>query len=90
MFGLFRRFFWLVAGFALGVVASWGVTRRVRRVARRYVPSEVRNRWSANMRAAVAEGRHAMRAREAELMGGAGRRGGEPAPETIGRERARK
>ena len=41
-----------------------------------YVPAEVVDRWSGNVRAAVNEGRDAMRAREAELKGGSGRSGG--------------
>ena len=64
---MFKRLFWLVVGFLLGLGSSWAVTRRVRRVARRYVPAELRDRWGGNMRAAVGEGRAAMRAREAEL-----------------------
>jgi hypothetical protein len=69
VFKMFRRFLWLIVGFALGASSSWAVTRRVRRAARRYVPSQVRDRWSENMRAAVSEGRVAMRTREAELKG---------------------
>jgi hypothetical protein len=41
----------------------------MRRAVQRYVPSEVRDRWGGHMRAAVDEGRAAMRAREAELKG---------------------
>ena len=69
MFKLVRRFFWLVFGFALGWASSWTLTRRMRRAVARYVPGEVRERWSGNVRAAVDEGRAAMRAREAELKG---------------------
>jgi hypothetical protein len=69
VFKLFRRFFWLLLGFAAGWASSRAVTRRMRRTVARYVPSEVRERWSGNMRAAVDEGRAAMRAREAELKG---------------------
>ena len=69
MFKLFRRFFWLVLGFALGCGSSWALTRRVRRVTRRFVPSGVRERVRENVRTAVSEGRDAMRAREAELRG---------------------
>jgi hypothetical protein len=60
-----KRFTWLMIGFLLGVGSSWTITRRLRRVATRYVPTELRDRWNANVRAAVAEGRDAMRAREA-------------------------
>ena len=64
---LFKRFFWLVLGFALGVGSSWAVTRRVRRIAERYAPADVVDRWSDTVRSAVSEGRSAMRAREDEL-----------------------
>ena len=58
---------WLVIGFLLGLGSSWAVTRRVRRVAQRFAPADVVDRWSDNVRAAVSEGRDAMRAREVEL-----------------------
>jgi len=67
MFRLLRRLFWLVAGFVLGVGSSWALTRRLRRATARYVPAEVRDRWAGTVRAAVSEGRSAMRSREAEL-----------------------
>jgi hypothetical protein len=70
MFGLFRRFFWLVFGFALGVASSWAVTRRVRRVVQRLTPADVVDRWSDNVKSAVSEGRTAMRTREVELNSG--------------------
>jgi hypothetical protein len=76
MLKLVRRFFWLVLGFALGAGSSLAVTRRMRRAARRYVPADVRDRWSANVRAAVSEGRRAMREREAELKGSVGAKAG--------------
>jgi hypothetical protein len=76
MFKVFRKLFWVMAGFAVGLGSSWVVTRRVRRVARRYVPAEIRDRWGDNMRAAVSEGRTAMRSREAELKAGIGRNSG--------------
>ena len=64
---MFKRLFWLTVGFALGLGSSWAVTRRLRRVASRYAPTEVVDRWGGTMRAAVDEGRAAMRDREAEL-----------------------
>ena len=75
-FRLFRRLFVLILGFALGWASSVALTRRVRRVAQRYAPAEMRDRFRNNMRAAVDEGRDAMRAREAELKGPVGRNGG--------------
>jgi hypothetical protein len=76
MFKMFRRFFWLVIGFALGATSSWAVTRRVRRVAQRYAPPAVADRWGGNVRAAFSEGRDAMRSREAELKESLGRNPG--------------
>jgi hypothetical protein len=64
---MFKRLFWLVIGFVLGLGSSWAVTRKLRRVANRYAPTEVVDRWGGTMRAAVDEGRAAMRSREAEL-----------------------
>ena len=76
LFRLFRKFFWLLAGFALGAMSSWAATRRLRRAAERYAPAGVRDRMRLNVRAAVDEGRDAMRIREAELKGSVGRNGG--------------
>ena len=64
---MFKRLFWLIVGFALGIVSSWAVTRRLRRVAERFAPTDVVDRWNDNVRSAVSEGRTAMRARETEL-----------------------
>ena len=66
---MIKRLVWLVIGFLLGLGSSWTVMRRVRRVALRLAPADVVDRWSGNMRAAVHEGRDAMRAREAALKG---------------------
>ena len=64
---MFKRLFWLTVGFALGIGSSWAVTRRLRRVVRRFAPTDVVDRWGENVRSAVSEGRTAMRAREHEL-----------------------
>ena len=64
---MFKRFFWLLIGFALGIGSSWAVTRRLRRIAQRFAPADVVDRWSDTVRSAVTEGRSAMRAREDEL-----------------------
>ena len=64
---MFKRLFWLLVGFALGIASSWAVTRRLRRVAERFAPTDVVDRWSDNVRSAVTEGRSAMREREDEL-----------------------
>jgi hypothetical protein len=74
---VFKRLFWLTVGFGLGLGSSWAVTRRLRRVASRYAPTEVVDRWGGTMRAAVDEGRTAMRDREAELRATLGRGSGQ-------------
>lgn len=73
---MIKRLTWLTFGFLLGLGSSWAVTRRLRRVARKYVPAEVVDRWSTNVRAAVNEGRDAMRTRETELNSGSARAAG--------------
>ncbi len=56
-----KRLVWLIIGFLLGLGSSWTLMRRVRRVAVRLAPPDVVDRWSGNVRAAVNEGRDAMR-----------------------------
>ena len=73
---MIKRLVWLNVGFLLGVGSSWAIMRRLRRVATRYAPTEVVDRWNTNVRAAVAEGRDAMRAREAAFRDGAARSAG--------------
>jgi len=73
---MIKRLTWLIVGFLLGLGSSWAIMRRVRRVAARYVPTDVRDRWSTNVRAAVSEGRGAMRAREDDWKSGFARNGG--------------
>jgi hypothetical protein len=71
---MFKRLFWLMIGAGFGFGASFWVTRFVRETVGRYTPERVsadlsnalRN-LTADVRAAVAEGRDAMREREAEL-----------------------
>ena len=64
---MFKRLFWLIVGFALGIGSSWAVTRRLRRIVQRLAPADVVDRWSDNVRSAVSEGRNAMRSRQDEL-----------------------
>ena len=64
---MFKRLFWLIVGFALGVGSSWAITRRVRRIVQRIAPADVVDRWTDNVRSAVSEGRSAMRSREFQL-----------------------
>jgi hypothetical protein len=73
---VFKRLFWLIIGFALGIGSSWAVTRRVRRIVQRLAPADVVDRWSDNVRSAVSEGRTAMRTREVELNSGFDRANG--------------
>ena len=42
---MIKRLFWLLVGFLLGLGSSWAIMRRVRRVAARYVPTDVGDRW---------------------------------------------
>jgi hypothetical protein len=75
---VFKRLFWLTLGFGSGLGTSWYVVRSVKKTVRRtvatYTPVELTTRATdgmrdlrANARAALAEGRTAMREREFEL-----------------------
>ena len=71
---MFKRLFWLMVGIGFGFGASFWVTRRVRETIDRYRPQRVSNDMAAafrglgaDVRAAMAEGRTAMRERELEL-----------------------
>ncbi|MDP1818893.1 MAG: hypothetical protein Q8K58_03260 [Acidimicrobiales bacterium] len=73
---MFRRLLWLVMGAGFGFGVSFWLMRFVRETAARYTPERVssgladsvRNLGDA-VRAAVADGREAMREREQELRG---------------------
>lgn len=71
---MFKRAFWLLAGFILGFGSSLAIVRRLRRAAARYAPPEIAQRWGdratsvgRDVRAAVHEGRGEMLRREAEM-----------------------
>ena len=71
---MFRRLFWLMIGAGFGFGASFWLMRFVRETASRYTPERVSadlagaiKGLGTDLRAAVAEGREAMREREAEL-----------------------
>ena len=71
---LIRRLVWFTSGATAGFGGAMWVRRRIRRAVRRYTPENVRadasasvRRLGAGVRDAVAEGRSAMRDREAEL-----------------------
>ncbi|TML38025.1 MAG: hypothetical protein E6G27_15920 [Actinobacteria bacterium] len=79
---MFKRLFWLMLGMGFGFGTSFWVTRFVRAAVANYSPERVSEnlaaslrRFGSDIRAAVAEGREAMREREAELRGelGAGK-----------------
>jgi hypothetical protein len=69
-----RRLVWFTSGATAGFGGAVWVRRRIRRTVRRYAPEQLRadtaasvRRLGSGVRAAVAEGRSAMREREAEL-----------------------
>jgi hypothetical protein len=71
---VFKRLRWTLLGALAGAGGSIWVGRRVRRTVGRYVPEQLRNdarQWLTgagdDLRAAIEEGRAAMRDREAEL-----------------------
>lgn len=72
-----KRVFWLTVGYGAGLGSSFYAARKVRAAARRYTPDGLADRVSGSVggtvrevKAAVTEGRVAMREREAELKGG--------------------
>lgn len=71
---MFRRLFWLVMGAGFGFGVSFWMMRFVRETAARYTPERVSADLSGaikglgtDLRAAVADGREAMREREEAL-----------------------
>jgi hypothetical protein len=71
---MFKRLFWLLIGAGFGFGLSFWVVRFVRTTVDRYTPERVSADLAGalrdlgkDLRAAVAEGREAMREREAEL-----------------------
>ena len=71
---MFKRLFWLLAGAGFGFGVSFWVMRFVRETMQRYTPERVSADLAGalrdlgkDLRAAVAEGRDAMREREAEI-----------------------
>lgn len=70
-----KRVFWLTVGYTAGIGSSWYAARKVKEAARRYTPEGLQSRvtdtvtgLSRDVKAAVTEGRSAMREREAELL----------------------
>jgi len=78
---MFKRLLWLMIGAGFGFGVSFWIVRTVRQVVERYTPERVSTDLASavrdlgkDLRAAVAEGREAMREREVELrsqLGGA-------------------
>ena len=71
---MFKRLFWLMVGLGLGFGASFWFMRFVRSTIERYSPDRVSNDLAAavrgfgkELRAAVSDGREAMRDREIEI-----------------------
>ncbi|MGQ0432792.1 MAG: hypothetical protein ACT452_10365 [Microthrixaceae bacterium] len=71
---MFRRLFWLIMGAGFGFGMSFWLMRFVRETAARYAPERVSadlagamRSLGTDLRAAVSEGREAMREREAAL-----------------------
>ena len=71
---MFKRLFWLVVGAGFGFGVSFWLMRFVRQTVERYTPERMSSDLSgalrafgADIRAAVAEGREAMREREDEI-----------------------
>ena len=72
--GMFRRLFWLVLGAGFGFGLSFWLMRFVRRTAERYSPdrlsadlAQAARGVREDLKRAAAEGREAMRDREAQL-----------------------
>jgi hypothetical protein len=65
-----KRVFWLTVGYGAGLGSSWYTARKVKAVARRYAPEGLTDRVGErvdDVKAAVVEGRAAMRRREMQL-----------------------
>jgi hypothetical protein len=78
---VFKRLFWLSVGLAGGFGSSFWLMRTVRRTVERFTPQRLSQdvvngarSVGSELRAAVDEGRAAMREREAELRAGIQRR----------------
>jgi hypothetical protein len=78
---MFKRLFWLTVGLAVGFGTSFRLMRAMRRTVDRFLPERVAQdvvtgarSIGAEVRAALDEGRTAMREREAELRAEIGRR----------------
>ncbi len=78
---MFKRIFWLSTGLTIGFGSSMWLMRAVRRTVERFTPQRLTHDAVAGaksvgteLKAALDEGRVAMREREVELRAGIGRR----------------
>ena len=72
---MFKRLFWLLVGVGFGFGVSFWLMRFVRSTMERYTPERVSSdlagalkQFGADLKDAAAEGRQAMKEREAELL----------------------
>ena len=68
-----KRVFWLTVGYGAGLGSSWYTARKVKAAARRYTPEGFSDRVGDrvdDVKAAMVEGRAAMRRREMQLRAG--------------------
>lgn len=72
---MFKRLFWLLMGIGFGFGVSFWVMRFIRSTMERYTPERVSSdlagalkQFGADLKDAAAEGRQAMKEREAELL----------------------
>jgi hypothetical protein len=73
-----KRVFWWTVGYGVGVGTSWYATRKVREAAKRYTPDGLTDRVGdrvEDVKAAMVEGRAAMRRREMQLRASLDSRG---------------
>lgn len=78
---MFKRLFWLCVGLSIGFGTSFWVMRLVRRTVERYAPerlasdvADAARGFTQDLKAAVAEGKAAMRERESALWAELGTR----------------
>ena len=86
---MFKRVRWTAIGYAAGLGTSYAVARKVRREVRKLDPQHVSQQVGLRVRAAVNDGRAAMRTREAELRKGYEPRRLRAVPDAARTERAR-
>jgi hypothetical protein len=86
---MFKRVRWTAIGYVAGLGTSYAVARKVKREMAKLGPQHVGQQVSGRVRAAVTDGREAMRSREAELRKGYDPRLLRAVPDAPRTERAR-